>query len=137
MISFVPTGKTFRWCGRVTGPSALGLVLFAGSIGALYWLNQQTHRELTPCLFKNVTGIPCFLCGGTRATISMAKGEIIPALLFNPLVCAVLVLTAVLFGLKVIFGLKVAIAPQSRRRLWLAAIAAVVVNWIYVVTHLS
>ena len=136
MVSFVPTSRVFRWPSAVTWPCGIALVLYPASIGAFAWLNQQTQHDFAPCLFKNVTGAPCFLCGGTRASFSLAKGDLVSAFLFNPLVSAVLILAVALTCLKVVAGLRIKVAPHARSWLWLAAISAVAVNWIFVFNHL-
>lgn len=36
------------------------------------------------CLFKKVTGLPCFGCGLTRSVICTAHGQLTQALIYNP-----------------------------------------------------
>lgn len=41
---------------------------------------------LPPCLFHFVTGLPCPGCGGTRAFVSLLKGDLIHSFLYHPVV---------------------------------------------------
>lgn len=137
MISFVPTSRSFRWRNIVTIPCAIAILLYVASIGSLAWLNQKTPLDLTPCPFKQVTGLPCFLCGGTRASFALAQGDVVSSFLFNPLVCVALLVTACLFLLKVVAGFRIKIVPIHRNWLWLGAILLVAVNWTWVILHLK
>lgn len=46
---------------------------------------------LPPCTFKNLTGLPCALCGGTRSAQAFLHGDVSSALYLNPLSLAVVV----------------------------------------------
>jgi hypothetical protein len=37
------------------------------------------------CVFKNATGIPCPSCGATRSMIALISGDLISAILWNPI----------------------------------------------------
>jgi len=37
------------------------------------------------CVFKNATGIPCPSCGATRSMIALIGGDLISAILWNPI----------------------------------------------------
>src|SRR5438105_2664173 len=39
----------------------------------------------TPCLFKEITGLPCPSCGITRALLLLAHGNLSASLFLNPL----------------------------------------------------
>ncbi|MDR2982503.1 MAG: DUF2752 domain-containing protein [Puniceicoccales bacterium] len=41
--------------------------------------------RLPPCLLYHYAGIPCPGCGSSRATVSLAHGDILAALNFNPM----------------------------------------------------
>lgn len=49
-------------------------------------LIMQWNVALPACNFKRLTGLPCPLCGGTRAMRSLAELDLGTALHFNPLV---------------------------------------------------
>jgi len=53
------------------------------------WIGFQllSSEGVTVCLIKNITGIPCPSCGITRAVLLLIGGEILPAILMNPLGC--------------------------------------------------
>jgi len=64
----------------------LGLGIAAG-YGWVIWSSQNDalHSDLTPCLFKNSTGIACPSCGSTRSVLLLSQGYFSKALLLNPL----------------------------------------------------
>ena len=51
--------------------------------------------ELPLCGFRHVTGLPCPLCGGTRACAALANGNFLEALQLNPGLMVLLALAAV------------------------------------------
>ena len=38
----------------------------------------------TPCMFKEVTGLPCPSCGSTRALLLLARGRMYDSFMMNP-----------------------------------------------------
>ena len=64
----------------------LGTAITAG-YAYLTWIytGQLAHRDITPCLFKNATGIACPSCGTTRSAVSIINGKFTDAALINPL----------------------------------------------------
>jgi hypothetical protein len=87
------------------------------------------------CPFRAATGLPCPLCGGTRAFAAVAQGS--PDVLrFN----AALVLIA---GLVVVVALAGLLAPRfgrrvaalSRREIVPAVLAGVVFAWTWALLH--
>ena len=136
MISIVPTSRSFHRPAVLTWPLAVVSVLYFSSIAALAWFKFHTPYGFTPCLLKNTTGVPCFLCGGTRASLALAKGEMVSSFFFNPLVCLLWILGAALLLLKIVGGRRVLIAPIPRRWLWLGGIFLVAANWAFVITQL-
>jgi len=65
----------------------LTLALVAGYCWAAWAILQQDieHTTFTPCLFKNVTSLPCPACGTTRSVSEIVKGNFIKATIINPL----------------------------------------------------
>ena len=110
--------------------------LFSASLAALSWFNSQTGSGFTPCVLKSATGVPCFLCGGTRASIALAKGDPVSSFLLNPMVCLLWLALGVAVLLKVVAGYKIEVAPIPRRWLWLGILTLVAANWAFVITHL-
>jgi hypothetical protein len=43
------------------------------------------NSTITPCLIKNITGIPCPSCGITRSLMLISKGQFLDSLMLNPL----------------------------------------------------
>lgn len=57
-----------------------------GYVWTLYNLLLQTSADgLTPCLFRNITRLPCPACGTTRSVTALLAGDFAGALRFNPL----------------------------------------------------
>ncbi|MBQ1973783.1 MAG: DUF2752 domain-containing protein [Paraprevotella sp.] len=63
----------------------LGALALIGYVWLFYALYTTDGFGFTPCLFKNVTGIPCPACGTTRAIILIVNGRLWQSLLLNPL----------------------------------------------------
>lgn len=80
-----------------------GLTVTMAVLGAFHLLGFS----LWPCLFANVTGIPCPGCGMTRATGALLRGEWSAAVRFHPFAPGFLLL-----ALMVAF---VAVAPRKLR----------------------
>ena len=57
------------------------------------WLAKLLEQHGVPCLFKELTGIPCPGCGMTRSVISMLRGDLFSAVHYSPAlyICAILV----------------------------------------------
>jgi hypothetical protein len=110
------------------------LAAWSALILATAWLAPTT----TLCRLKAWTGVPCPLCGGTRATFALARGDVGEALTLNPLAIALLVTFAVILGLRILLGRAVHVeaSPLVRRVLWSVALALVVANWAYVAATL-
>ncbi len=138
MIRLVPTNRKIDLEG-VTLAWIVSVTLFFCAILALYFFNQRYGTQLTPCPFKFVTSTPCFLCGGTRASMSLISGNVSRAFSFNPLVTFALLLIFTRIILKFAFGRKIKRTGflADRRALWLIVIVAVTSNWIYVIRTLS
>ena len=66
--------------GRV---SLLGSTLVAGKVLSEATSGFQEGKVI--CVFRNVTGLPCPFCGGTRSVGSVLSGDLAEAWSFNPL----------------------------------------------------
>ncbi len=59
--------------------------------------NIPFFADLMTCKFKQITGIPCPSCGGTRALISLLHGRIFTSLYYHAAVIYIIVLCVVFF----------------------------------------
>ncbi|MDB4662032.1 DUF2752 domain-containing protein [Verrucomicrobiales bacterium] len=137
MIRLVITSRVPKFEG-VTPAWFVCVTLFFGAVIANFFINQKFGTTFTPCLFKNVTALPCFLCGGTRASLKLASGHPIQAFFQNPLVTVVLSYIAFALVLKFGFAKKLVFSGpfKDRRFLWMIAISTVGSNWIYMIRTL-
>jgi hypothetical protein len=90
----------------------------------------------TFCVFKLATGLPCPTCGSTRALGRLAHLDLAGAVAMNPLAAAfslVLVLWGLGDALVVTRGkaLRLRVPETWRLPLRLAALLAVVLNWVF------
>lgn len=77
---------------RVAAGAMLGL--------AVAWPRLPVHPPLA-CPLRSVTGIPCPLCGMTRAVVAALHGHLLDSLRFNPAgIVVVLVALALVAGLR-------------------------------------
>jgi hypothetical protein len=74
-----PLAALWAWAASVTLAVAVG--------GWLPLLASMAPR----CVLHQLTGIPCPTCGTTRAALALARGDLVAALMLNPLVSLVLV----------------------------------------------
>lgn len=137
MIRLTPTDRKPNFNG-VTPAFVAGGTLFVVAVLATFSVNHHYQTEFTPCLFKIVTHQPCFLCGGTRASINLLTGHPVTAFFFNPLVTVLLCYSGFLLILKFGFGKKIDWRGPFRNRHFVCsfAVALVLINWIYVLRTL-
>jgi Protein of unknown function (DUF2752) len=77
---------------RVGAATMLGL--------AVVWPRLPVHPPLA-CPLRTITGIPCPLCGMTRAVVAAMHGHLLDSLRFNPAgILVVLVAIALLAGAR-------------------------------------
>ena len=81
---------------------------------------------LPPCPFRSVTGLPCPLCGATRAFALAVRGDGGWTSYNAPWV--VLAVAAVLAGVAVLAGWRPRPGPRTP---WVAAVLFVAVAWAY------
>lgn len=115
----------------------LVLAAWVAVVLALAVLQQWSGREMTVCLFKRATGIPCATCGGTRCAIALAKGDFIHAIRLNPLV-AFLLVTAPLWIAVWVYRRRRRSPPLGagvRRTLLVLFLTALALNWWYVIAQ--
>lgn len=119
------------WALLVVGGYAL---FFALGLGLEAWL----HRGIETCIFHGVTGLPCPGCGSTRAFRCLARGDLLQALRFNPLVStlALLGLSGVLARAATGRCLRAEASPAERRALLALAALALGANWAWLLLTL-
>lgn len=92
---------------------------------------------LTPCLFRRLTGVPCPSCGATRGVLALLDGRPFDALALNPLLATAF--AAFLAGgvIGPIWAWRVHRLPHIEhplpRWLRLAAVLAILANWVWVI----
>jgi hypothetical protein len=127
---------------RFAAPGAVPLGLVFGTIGALATLAVGVlHLDRLPftvCTFKLLSGWPCLTCGSTRALGRLFHLDLAGALASNPL--AILVALAVvpwaLADLALLprgQAVRLSLPPGGARIARVAAVLALVLNWIYLV----
>lgn len=82
---------------------------------AAAWPSLPVHPPLT-CPLRSLTGIPCPLCGMTRACVAAVHGHVATSLAFNP--AGVLVVLAALLAL-----LRPQWLARTHMPLWIGAVA--------------
>ena len=85
---------------------------------------------LPACPFRSVTGLPCPLCGATRAFALAVRGDAGWTVYNAPWV--VLAVAAALAGVAVLAGVRPGPGPRT---LWVAAALFVAVAWAYALTQ--
>jgi hypothetical protein len=106
------------------------------AVGA--WLiSLLPARWFPPCGFHAVTGHPCPSCGGTRMMLLTLQGHPLEAFSMNPLFTLLLAGLATWFVLGLLGrlagrDLRIDVGPREGRWLWLALLAAFLVNWAYI-----
>jgi hypothetical protein len=106
----------------------------AGAVGLL----GLDRLPFTLCVFKAATGIPCPTCGSTRVFARLAEWDLAGAFAMNPLttVLALGLLSWALADLVLLArgrSLVAEASPRAGTALRVAAVAAVVANWVWLV----
>lgn len=87
----MPEGSAIVVRERVRGKVPLGalvwLPLFAMPLGG--YIVQQRGEQLGVCTLKAVLGLPCMTCGATRGTMRLLYGDVVAAVLFQPMMMLV------------------------------------------------
>jgi hypothetical protein len=115
-------------------------VALAGAALMVLWV-AAGHEEWPHliCPFRQITGIPCFTCGGTRAVLALTRGDVRAALVWNPLVAVSAIAALVwLFYAAVVTALRaprlrVRLAERDRFLFRAAAWTAIAGNWVFLI----
>jgi hypothetical protein len=94
------------------------------------------------CIFHEITSLPCITCGMTRCGIQFFHAHFLAALKWNPLVflalCSVTAFDLYAFATLATRGPRLRICFHNQRAKTFvrgAVIAALVLNWIYLLMH--
>lgn len=94
----MPHERAVRWV--VLGVMVLGLAILAAKAAA--W-----PVPVLPCGFRALSGLPCAMCGGTRAASALVKGDWKQALEWNAMavpLLAAMAIAALLCSIELIRG---------------------------------
>lgn len=99
------------------------------------------HLDALPfsvCVFKLATGLPCLSCGSTRALGRLVHGDVAGAFAMNPLAAAGMLALLPWAGADLLLltrrkAFALELGPAAARAARIAAVAAVLVNWAYLV----
>jgi hypothetical protein len=121
--------------GFPSGALLGGVALLAGAAVKLLGLDRL---GFTLCVFKTVTGLPCFTCGSTRALGRLASLDLVGALRMNPLVTlAALALPLWTLADLALMTRRSALGLEMSRRtsrvLAILGVGALLLNWAYLV----
>ena len=98
-------------------------------------LSAQTDRDVITCPLKRFTAVPCPTCGATRCVLCLAQGDLLGALLYNPLLFSVLSVLAIILLIRLVSGwsLRASLTPVERRLAWAAGTVLLLLNWAYLI----
>jgi len=91
-----------------------------------------------PCVFHQLTGIPCLSCGATRAATAFFEGDFLAMLHHNPLI-VVSAVGLVFFSLlklsEFIFGwsLRVGVSTMVATVIRVGAVIIIAANWMFLI----
>ena len=132
-----PSGVSLK---AVPGALPLGAILagIAALAAAAVALLHLDALPFTVCFFKAVTGWPCATCGSTRALARLFHADLAGAWGMNPL-AATGMMALLPWGAADLAlmprgrALRVELGPAAARAARAGIVAAVVVNWVYLV----
>lgn len=122
---------------RLQGPEP-GVAAAGAGILATAWvlpgLWARGVNPVPPCLFHQVTGLPCPMCGGTRSFAAMAHGDLAAAVHvfpIGPLMFLALLAAVVYCAWAVVTGRRVHLAMDQRlaRTLTVVGLVVLAANW--------
>ncbi len=93
------------------------------------------------CVFHRLTGLPCLTCGSTRAFADLLRGDLAGALRLQPLAVVgggALVAAATVYAWYFLVRRRVPhvrLGGMERRLVWVALVAALVLNWVYLILN--
>jgi hypothetical protein len=118
---------------------ALWLLVGSASLCLLGVALVTPGIQLPRCAFKTITGLPCPTCGVTRTVIALSRGDVDRALFLNPLaaIAGGLALVYLLYAAAVLAlrlpRFRPTVSALDARRVRIAAVAVLAVNWIWLI----
>jgi phosphate/sulfate permease len=124
--------------GPAAGEPLWAFLALSGAVilSALAW---HFKLPLPQCAWRQLTGIPCPFCGGTRSLVAWSQLDLARAFILNPLVSLLCCAAIVWFVLWLVDRRrKGALRAALRRRLerlrfWWVVLALMALNWIYLI----
>jgi len=106
---------------------------------AAVWLDLHTAGQMHLCTFKHISGIPCPACGFSRGMLSLSKGNLLECWSYNPLLFSLMGVFFILTILRIFFGkkLKIKLEHGERTLAWIAAVALLIANWVYIILYVG
>jgi hypothetical protein len=124
---------------REVDHEALWLLVGGASLCVLGVALATPGIQLPTCGFKAITGLPCPTCGLTRTIIALSRGNVERAAFMNPLatiLCfaglAYLVYAAIVLALR-LPRFRPTLSTAGARRVRIAAIATITINWLWLI----
>lgn len=121
----------------VTKPWLIATLLWFLGASLFTWTNLRLGTNYTICPLKNLADLPCPTCGGTRALLSLCKGQFSQAFSFNPLITLLLISSPLL--IFVYFKNRQCLVPdrwRPGRLFWVGTLVLVLANWLFVLKNL-
>jgi len=119
--------------------SIVVVAAWLGLIAATVAAARAFGREISVCVFRRLTGLPCPTCGMTRGALSMLRGEVLAGWAYNPLMFTLLGLAAAATLARAALArkLEVRMTRRERRLAWAALAALVLLNWAYLIRYVG
>ena len=124
---------------RTTQDIPFGLIYGTIVLVALAAARFYPVQDILPsCSFRAVVGVPCPTCGTTRLMTTLAHGDLVGAIRFNPAVALAVVAALILlvYDAALLFGSSrrtFTFSPQESRLLRLGAVLGLLANWVYLI----
>lgn len=103
---------------------------------------EKLPIQAPPCQLRDLSGIPCLGCGGTRAMMALAEGNLLTAIRFNPAITfSAFAITGWLIWRLIVFS-REGKAPSplwTRKKVFLVILGFTVLfvaNWVYLLFYL-
>lgn len=119
--------------------AVIALVIWAGLGYSTIYVAHATGQNVTLCLFRHLTSLPCPTCGCTRGLIHLSRGHVLAAYQSNPLLFCLGAACFAALSLRLAFARKIdpGLTRNGRRLAYCLFVGLVLANWVYVVLRYS